>query len=176
MELLEPASTSTRRSTSSTSRAATIPWRQITGVTVHETVPDSLLEQADEIELIDLSPDDLRKRLAEGKVYTAERAEVAAQQLLPHGQPDRAARDGAAPHGRACRPQAAGLHAGQAHRRAVEVGRAADGGGQSQPVFRAGGALDAAHGLQPGSAVAGRVRRDIAHAVQPPSRRSWRAT
>lgn len=52
--------------------------RQITGVTVHETVPDTLLESADEIELMDLSPDDLRKRLLEGKVYTPERAEVAA--------------------------------------------------------------------------------------------------
>ncbi|MFN8377422.1 MAG: sensor histidine kinase KdpD [Anaerolineae bacterium] len=52
--------------------------QQITGITVHETVPDTLLESADEIELIDLSPDDLRKRLLEGKVYTPERVEVAA--------------------------------------------------------------------------------------------------
>ena len=44
--------------------------RQITGITVHEKVPDSLLDLADEIELIDLPPDELRKRLAEGKVYT----------------------------------------------------------------------------------------------------------
>ncbi len=51
---------------------------QITGVRVHETVPDTLLELADEIELIDLSPDELRKRLAEGKVYTPDRSEVAA--------------------------------------------------------------------------------------------------
>ena len=52
--------------------------RQITGISVHETVPDTLLETAAEIELIDLSPDDLRKRLMEGKVYTPERADVAA--------------------------------------------------------------------------------------------------
>src|SRR3954468_20843870 len=57
------------------SRADTV--KQITGITVHETVPDSILDLADEIELIDLSPDDLRKRLAEGKVYTTERAETA---------------------------------------------------------------------------------------------------
>ena len=44
--------------------------RQITGITVHETVPDTLLELADEIELIDLTPEELRRRLAEGKVYT----------------------------------------------------------------------------------------------------------
>jgi two-component system, OmpR family, sensor histidine kinase KdpD len=44
---------------------------QITGVIIHETVPDSLLDMADEIELIDLTPEQLRKRLSEGKVYTA---------------------------------------------------------------------------------------------------------
>lgn len=59
--------------------------RQITGITVHETVPDSILDLADEIELIDLSPDDLRKRLAEGKVYTAERIETAAKNFFRVG-------------------------------------------------------------------------------------------
>lgn len=59
--------------------------RQITGVHVHETVPDSLLDFADEIELIDISPEDLRKRLAEGKVYTTERVEVAANNFFRLG-------------------------------------------------------------------------------------------
>ncbi|MFN8374421.1 MAG: sensor histidine kinase KdpD [Anaerolineae bacterium] len=59
--------------------------RQITGITIHETVPDSLLDMADEIELIDLSPTDLRKRLAEGKVYTRERVEVAANNFFRVG-------------------------------------------------------------------------------------------
>lgn len=59
--------------------------RQITGITVHETVPDSVLDMADEIELIDLSPEDLRKRLAEGKVYTPERVETAAQNFFRIG-------------------------------------------------------------------------------------------
>lgn len=59
--------------------------RQITSITVHETVPDSLLDLADEIELIDLSPEDLRKRLAEGKVYTPERVEVAANNFFRVG-------------------------------------------------------------------------------------------
>jgi len=59
--------------------------RQITGVAVHEKVPDSLLDLADEIELIDLSPDDLRKRLAEGKVYTPEHSEVAANNFFRVG-------------------------------------------------------------------------------------------
>jgi len=59
--------------------------RQITGVPVHETVPDSILERVDEIELIDLTPEELRKRLAEGKVYTAERSEVAARNFFRTG-------------------------------------------------------------------------------------------
>ena len=59
---------------------------QITGVMVRETVPDSLLERSDEIELIDLSPDELLKRLAEGKVYLgAARAEAAAQAFFRKG-------------------------------------------------------------------------------------------
>lgn len=58
---------------------------QITGVIVHEKVPDSLLDLADEIELIDLPPDELRKRLAEGKVYTAERADLAAKNFFRTG-------------------------------------------------------------------------------------------
>ena len=58
---------------------------QITGIHVHETVPDTLIEIADEIELIDLSPEELRKRLAEGKVYTAERVEVAANNFFRLG-------------------------------------------------------------------------------------------
>ncbi|MGO9244667.1 MAG: DUF4118 domain-containing protein [Verrucomicrobiia bacterium] len=56
--------------------------QQITGVTVREAVPDSVLDQADEIELIDLTPDQLRKRLAEGKVYMGERAATASENFF----------------------------------------------------------------------------------------------
>ena len=65
------------------SRADTV--RQITGITVHETVPDSIVEQADEIELIDLAPEELLKRLSEGKVYTGERAELAIHNFFRQG-------------------------------------------------------------------------------------------
>lgn len=58
---------------------------QITGITVHETIPDSVLDMADEIELIDLSPEELRQRLYEGKVYTAERVETAAANFFRIG-------------------------------------------------------------------------------------------
>ncbi len=58
---------------------------QITGVIVRETVPDSILERADEIELIDLPPDDLLQRLQEGKVYVPEQAGRALEHFFSKG-------------------------------------------------------------------------------------------
>jgi two-component system, OmpR family, sensor histidine kinase KdpD len=55
---------------------------QITGVSVKETVPDSFLENAEQIEVIDLSPSELLRRLKEGKVYLGDRAEKAAQNFF----------------------------------------------------------------------------------------------
>jgi two-component system sensor histidine kinase KdpD len=52
-------------------------WK-ITGVRVRETVPDSALSAAAEIEVVDITPDELRKRLVAGKVYVPETARVAA--------------------------------------------------------------------------------------------------
>jgi two-component system sensor histidine kinase KdpD len=43
--------------------------RQITGVTIDETVPDSVLDEADELELVDLPPEELLQRLREGKTH-----------------------------------------------------------------------------------------------------------
>jgi two-component system, OmpR family, sensor histidine kinase KdpD len=51
--------------------------RQITGVTVRETVPDSVFDRADEVQLVDLTPEQLRQRLEEGKVYLGDMAEAA---------------------------------------------------------------------------------------------------
>jgi two-component system, OmpR family, sensor histidine kinase KdpD len=50
---------------------------QITHVRVRETVPDSIIDRADAIELVDLTPDDLIQRLREGKVYVPKQAERA---------------------------------------------------------------------------------------------------
>jgi two-component system, OmpR family, sensor histidine kinase KdpD len=58
---------------------------QITGVVVRETIPDPILEQADEVELIDLPPDDLLQRLREGKVYTSQQAEQAIRNFFRKG-------------------------------------------------------------------------------------------
>ena len=56
--------------------------RQITGATVHETVPDSVLDLADELELLDLTLETLRERLRDGKVYLAERAATAQENFF----------------------------------------------------------------------------------------------
>ncbi len=56
-------------------------WK-ITGVRQRETVPDSALSHADEIELVDITPEDLRARLAQGKVYVPETARLAADRFF----------------------------------------------------------------------------------------------
>src|SRR4051812_10448259 len=58
---------------------------KITGIVVRETVPDSLLERADQVELVDLPPEELLKRLQEGKVYLPEQAERAMQSFFRPG-------------------------------------------------------------------------------------------
>ncbi len=55
---------------------------KITGVRQHETVPDGALSRADEIELIDITPAELRARMAEGKVYVPETARTAAERFF----------------------------------------------------------------------------------------------
>lgn len=54
----------------------------ITQIPMRETVPDSILELADQFEVIDLSPEELLKRLKDGKVYLGERADLAAKNFF----------------------------------------------------------------------------------------------
>ena len=58
---------------------------QVTGVVVHETVPDSIIDQASEIEVIDLPPDELLSRLKEGKVYIPQQAARALEKFFRKG-------------------------------------------------------------------------------------------
>jgi len=58
---------------------------RITGIVVRETVPDSVLEQAAEVELIDLPPDELLQRFKDGKVYVPEQAQEAVQNFFRKG-------------------------------------------------------------------------------------------
>jgi two-component system sensor histidine kinase KdpD len=58
---------------------------QITHVQVRETVPDSVLERSDEIELVDIAPEELLERLREGKVYFPEQAALAREHFFKRG-------------------------------------------------------------------------------------------
>src|SRR5262249_7816396 len=58
---------------------------KITSVIVRETVPDSVFEQADEVELVDLPPDELLERFKDGKVYMPEQAEEAVKNFFRKG-------------------------------------------------------------------------------------------
>ena len=65
------------------SRSETV--AQITGIIVRETLPDEIFEIADEVELIDLTPEELLQRLYEGKVYTHERSREAIENFFRKG-------------------------------------------------------------------------------------------
>ncbi len=58
---------------------------QITGIRVFETLPDKVFDEADEVELVDLPPDELIERLHEGKVYVPEQALRAADNFFRKG-------------------------------------------------------------------------------------------
>ena len=58
---------------------------QITGVTVRETIPDRVMDVVDSIELIDLPPEELIRRLHEGKVYVPDQAARAIQKFFRPG-------------------------------------------------------------------------------------------
>ena len=65
------------------SRSETV--AQITGIIVRETLPDEIFENADEVEVVDLTPDELLQRLSEGKVYTPERSREAVENFFRKG-------------------------------------------------------------------------------------------
>ncbi len=58
---------------------------RITRIRVRETVPDSTIDRADDVEIIDLSPDDLIQRLKDGKVYVPQQAERAVRHYFQPG-------------------------------------------------------------------------------------------
>jgi len=58
---------------------------QVTSIPVRETVPDHVFENADEVELVDLAPDDLIERLQEGKVYLPAQARRAIENFFRKG-------------------------------------------------------------------------------------------
>ena len=106
---------------------------ELTGVRVRETFPDQVLPSADEVVLVDLTPEALIERLREGKVYPAERVPSGAEQLLPRGEPrPRCARWRCARWPRTWRPSARSPAGGGArHPRGGAVRGGAAGGGRA---------------------------------------------
>src|SRR5277367_6901310 len=58
---------------------------KITRIRVRETVPDSIIDRADDVEVVDLTPEDLIQRLKEGKVYVPAQAERAVRHYFQPG-------------------------------------------------------------------------------------------
>ncbi len=58
---------------------------QITGIEQRETVPDSMVRQASQVELIDITPEALRRRLSHGNVYTPEKVDAALSNYFRQG-------------------------------------------------------------------------------------------
>ena len=69
---------------------------ELTGVRVRETLPDRLLDEADEVVLVDLTPEELQERMRAGKVYPMSRVETALQNFFTRREPGVAAPAGAA--------------------------------------------------------------------------------
>ena len=156
------ASTSTPPSTSSTSRASTTSSRRSPHVRVRETVPDSVFDRADAIELVDLTPDDLIQRLKEGKVYVPKQAERALEHFFSPG--NLTALRELALRRTAERVDEQLLTHMQAHAIAGPVGRGRAHPGLRQRGSARGGprALRQAPGRPPARAVDRALRRDAA--------------
>ena len=63
---------------------------RITGVVRRETVPDAVVRQADQIELVDMSPEALQRRMAHGNIYPPEKVDAALGNYFRVGQSRRA--------------------------------------------------------------------------------------
>ena len=87
-------------------------------------VPDEVVRRADQIELVDMTPEALRRRMAHGNIYTPEKVDAALAQLLPPRQPRRAARARAALGRRQGRREPPAVHGGPRHHRPVGDARA----------------------------------------------------
>ncbi|MBO9644173.1 MAG: DUF4118 domain-containing protein [Pseudacidovorax sp.] len=119
----------------------------ITGIRVHETVPDGVLDEADEVVLVDATPDELLARLAAGKVYVPQQARQAQQNFFRKGNL-------IALREIALRRTAEHVEDDVRGWRVEQSGARADG--QTPPAWNTSGALLAAIG--PGEAAAHTVR------------------
>ncbi len=132
----------------------------ITGIRMQETVPDSVFESADEVELIDTAARRAARAPARGQGLRPGAGAARDRQLLPQGQPDRAARAGAAHHGRPGRRGDARVPRGRGDPRDLGRRRAAAGGDRAGRAGRAADPRRQAHGHGAARRVDRGLRRD----------------
>ena len=147
---------------------------QITGVPQRETVPDAVVRAADQVELVDMTAEALRRRMAHGNIYPPEKIDAALDQLLPGRQPDRAARAGAALAGRQGRRGAAAVPRRARHRRHLGGAGAGRGRAHRRPRGRHAdppGRPDRGPGV--GRRPARRARRPVRRADRRQPGRRW---
>ena len=96
--------------------------QSVTGIQIRETVPDWLIQRADEIVMADLTPEALQTRMRRGDIYGVDRAEKASGEFLSPRQFDRSSRAGFAACHQGRRPHSDGLYGCEAHR--GQLGRA----------------------------------------------------
>jgi two-component system sensor histidine kinase KdpD len=58
---------------------------KITGIVQHETIPDSIVRRAEQIELVDITPEALRRRMAHGNIYPAEKIDASLSNFFRSG-------------------------------------------------------------------------------------------
>ena len=142
---------------------------QTTGVRQRETLPDHVFDEADEIELIDLPPDDLLARLRAGKVYMADQARSAVERFFR--KPNLMALREIALRRVADRVEAASRELAPDGAQARGGPRPGAGRGRAGRAGRAAGARRQAHGGRAGCGMDRGVRRD-ADAAAPVGRAS----
>ena len=156
---------------------------RITRIRVRETVPDSIIDKADDIELIDLTPRGPDPAAARRQGLRAAPGRTRDPPLFLARQPDRAARTRAAPHRAAGRRPDGALHAGARDPRPMGGRRAHPGLHRRRCQQHRRGAPRQAHGRQPEGALDRRARRDRARprpsatpsATGSPRRCGWRS-
>ena len=146
---------------------------RVTGVRVRETVPDTFLDRADEVINVDVTVEELRNRLREGKVYRPEKVEQALDELLPQGQSLDAARAGAARRRRRSRREGRQLSRARGPRAGADS-RARDGLHELEPDGAARHPHRRAHRRPARREVVRRVRRDAQGAAGPDPARDVR--
>ena len=130
-----PASTSSRPSTSSTSSRSTTWSSGSPASTSTRRSPTRVVRAAEQVELVDMTPEALRRRMAHGNIYPSEQVDAALANYFRPGQPRRAARAGAALGRRPGRRVPPAVHGGprDRHRR----GRPGSGSSSRSPAPQA---------------------------------------